>query len=36
MSGEPLGSVLLTVLAMLAWSAAFFVVGVLRFNRRYA
>jgi ABC-2 type transport system permease protein len=35
MNGEPLGMVLLTALVMLAWSAAFFVVGVLRFNRRY-
>ena len=35
MNGEPVGMVLLTALAMLAWSAAFFVVGVLRFNRRY-
>ncbi len=35
MNGEPLSAVLITALAMLAWSAAFFVVGVLRFNRRY-
>jgi ABC-2 type transporter. len=35
MNGEPVGMVLLTALAMLAWSAAFFVVGVLRFNKRY-
>jgi len=35
MNGEPLGMVLLTVLVMLAWSAVFFVIGVLRFNRRY-
>ncbi len=35
MNGEPMSMVLLTALAMLAWSAAFFVVGVLRFNRRY-
>jgi ABC-2 type transport system permease protein len=35
MNGEPMGMVLLTALAMLAWSAVFFVVGVLRFNRRY-
>jgi ABC-2 type transport system permease protein len=36
MNGEPVSAVLLTALAMLVWSAAFFVVGVLRFNRRYA
>jgi ABC-2 type transport system permease protein len=35
MNGEPLSTVLVTALAMLAWSAAFFIVGVLRFNRRY-
>ncbi len=35
MNGEPVGMVLLTALVMLAWSVAFFVVGVLRFNRRY-
>jgi ABC-2 type transport system permease protein len=35
MNGEPVNAVLLTMLAMLAWSAAFFVIGVLRFNRRY-
>jgi ABC-2 type transport system permease protein len=35
MNGEPLHGVLLSALAMLAWSAAFFIVGVLRFNRRY-
>jgi ABC-2 type transport system permease protein len=36
MSGEPLGAVVLTLLAMLIWSAAFFTVGILRFNKRYA
>ncbi len=36
MNGEPLNSVLLTLLACLVWSAAFFGVGVWRFNRRYA
>jgi ABC-2 type transport system permease protein len=36
MNGEPLESILLTLLASLAWSVAFFVVGVWRFNRRYA
>lgn len=34
-NAEPIGTVLVTVLAMLAWSVAFFVVGVLRFNKRY-
>lgn len=35
MHAEPLSAVLLTLLAMLAWGAVFFIVGVLRFNRRY-
>lgn len=35
MNGEPFNSVLITTLAALAWSTAFFVIGVLRFNRRY-
>jgi ABC-2 type transport system permease protein len=35
MSGEQVSTVLVTVLVMLAWSAVFFIVGVLRFNRRY-
>ncbi len=35
MSAEPISAVLVSALAMLAWSAAFFIVGVLRFNRRY-
>jgi ABC-2 type transport system permease protein len=35
MNGEPLESVALNLLASLAWSAAFFMVGVWRFNRRY-
>jgi ABC-2 type transport system permease protein len=35
MNGEPVNSVLVTALAMLAWSIAFFIIGVLRFNRRY-
>jgi ABC-type multidrug transport system permease subunit len=35
MSGEPFSSVLLTSFALLVWSAAFFIVGVMRFNRRY-
>jgi ABC-type Na+ efflux pump permease subunit len=33
--GEPVGAVLITLLVMLVWSAAFFIVGVLRFNKRY-
>ncbi len=36
MNGEALTSVLTTMLILLAWSAAFFVIGVWRFNRRYA
>lgn len=36
MNGEPVSSVLLTLLVMLAWSAVFFIVGALRFNKRYA
>jgi ABC-2 type transport system permease protein len=36
MKGEPLSDLLLTVLALLVWSAAFFTIGVWRFNRRYA
>jgi ABC-type Na+ efflux pump permease subunit len=35
MNGEATLAVLVTMLVMLAWSAAFFLVGVLRFNRRY-
>ena len=35
MNGEPINSVLLTMLVMLAWSIAFFVIGVRRFNKRY-
>lgn len=36
MNGQPIASTLTTALVLLAWSAAFFVIGVLRFNRRYA
>lgn len=36
MNGQPLASVLTNTLILLAWSAAFFVIGVWRFNRRYA
>lgn len=35
MNAEPLSALLLTLLTMLAWGAVFFIVGVLRFNRRY-
>lgn len=35
MKSEPIGAVLLTLIVMLVWSAAFFTIGVLRFNRRY-
>jgi ABC-type Na+ efflux pump permease subunit len=33
---QPFSDVLVTTLVMLAWSAVFFSIGVLRFNRRYA
>ncbi len=35
-NGETMISVLITTLISLAWSAAFFVIGVWRFNKRYA
>ena len=35
MNGEPVSAVLITTLILLVWSAVFFIVGVLRFNRRY-
>jgi len=35
MNGESVGTVMVTALVLLAWTAAFFIVGVLRFNRRY-
>jgi len=35
MNGEPINSVLTTVLISLVWSTAFFIIGVWRFNRRY-
>lgn len=35
MNGEPLSAVFITALVLLVWSTAFFVGGVLRFNRRY-
>jgi ABC-type Na+ efflux pump permease subunit len=36
LNAEPVGSVLTTTLALLAWSIVFFIIGVWRFNRRYA
>lgn len=36
MNGEPLSDVLTTTLVMLAWSGVFFIIGVLRFNKRYS
>jgi ABC-2 type transport system permease protein len=35
MNGEAVSGVALSFLASLVWSAAFFVIGVMRFNRRY-
>jgi ABC-2 type transport system permease protein len=35
MNGDPLNSVLATLLASLMWSTVFFAVGVWQFNRRY-
>jgi ABC-2 type transport system permease protein len=35
-NAEAVSAVLVTTLVMLVWSAAFFIVGVLRFNKRYA
>jgi hypothetical protein len=34
-NGDAVSAVLVTVLVLLIWSAAFFFVGVMRFNRRY-
>jgi hypothetical protein len=36
MNAEPVSRVLVTTLALLGWSVAFFIIGVWRFNRRYA
>jgi ABC-2 type transport system permease protein len=36
MNGEPLSSVVINTLVLLVWSSVFFIVGVLRFNKRYA
>ncbi len=35
MNGQPLASILISFLGLLAWSVVFFTVGVLRFNKRY-
>jgi ABC-2 type transport system permease protein len=35
MSGQPLSNILASALVMLVWSAAFFAIGVSRFNKRY-
>ena len=35
-NGEPLSTLLVNTLVLLAWSVAFFVIGVWRFNKRYA
>ena len=36
MNGEPVAGLLVNTLVLLTWSAAFFVIGVWRFNKRYA
>ena len=36
MNGQPPTNSLVTMLVLLAWSAVFFIVGVWRFNKRYA
>ena len=36
MSGQPITSILITMSVLLVWSAVFFIVGVWRFNKRYA
>ncbi len=35
MNGDPLSAVFVTAVVLLVWSTAFFLIGVLRFNRRY-
>ena len=35
LNAEPVSSVLVTTLVLLAWSVAFFIIGVWRFNKRY-
>jgi ABC-type Na+ efflux pump permease subunit len=36
MNGEPISDLLITTLVLLSWSATFFIIGVWRFNKRYA
>jgi ABC-type Na+ efflux pump permease subunit len=36
LNGEPLSELLVTALVLLVWSASFFIIGVWRFNKRYA
>jgi ABC-type multidrug transport system permease subunit len=36
MHGEPVSALVLNTLVLLGWSVAFFVIGVWRFNKRYA
>jgi len=36
MNGEPVSALALNTLVLLGWSVAFFVIGVWRFNKRYA
>ena len=36
LNAEPVGSVLVTALVLLAWSILFFIIGVWRFDKRYA
>ena len=36
MNGDPITGLLVNTLILLVWSAAFFVIGVWRFNKRYA
>ena len=36
LNAEPVSSVLVTTLALLVWSILFFIIGVWRFNKRYA
>jgi hypothetical protein len=36
MHGDPLSGLMLNLTVLLVWTAVFFVVGVLRFNKRYA
>jgi ABC-2 type transport system permease protein len=35
MNGEPVNQLLISFLVLIGWSIAFFVIGVMRFNRRY-